>query len=157
MPLAVGDRAPEFTLKGHQSSDPVSLSDFRDKENVLLLFFPLAFSSVCTSELCSLRDHHTDYRKLDARILGISVDSPFTLAAWAQAEGFPFDLLSDFNREVSPRYDSLYDDLMGLRGVSKRSAFVIDKDGIVRYAEVCPSAGQLPDFEAIRNTLKTLA
>lgn len=156
MAIELGQTAPDFTLKGTHSDQPVSLSQFRDESNVVLLFFPLAFSPVCTDELCSMREDHSRYEELDAQVLGISVDSPFALKAWHEQEDFPFPLLSDFNREVAPRYDALYEDLLGLKGVAKRAAFVIDKKGKVRYAEVCPTPKDLPNFEAIRSALSSL-
>lgn len=156
MAIEVGQEAPDFTLPRNPGEDPIKLSDYRGKSNVVVLFFPLAWSSVCTKELCSMRDDYDRYQGLDAEILGISVDSPFALQAWSREQGFSFPLLSDFNREVSKRYDVLYDNLLGLDGVSKRAAFVVDRDGQVRYAEVCPSAGDLPDLAAIRSTVESL-
>ncbi|MCH9646903.1 MAG: redoxin domain-containing protein [Deltaproteobacteria bacterium] len=157
MSIEIGQDAPDFALKGILDTKAVELSHFRGKSNVVLFFFPLAFSSVCTDEFCSLRDDVSQYDGFDAKVLGISVDSPFALAAWAKEFDYPFDLLSDFNRQVSPQYDSLYEELMGFKGVSKRSAFVIDKAGKIRYAEVCPSPGDLPSFDKIRATLATLS
>lgn len=157
MSIEVGALAPDFSLRGSQSPDPVSLSSFRGEKNVVLLFFPLAWSSVCTTELCGVRDSYADYEGLDAVVLGISVDSPFALAAWAKDQGFTFPLLSDFNRETSASYGALYEDLLGLKGVAKRAAFVIDREGIVRYAEVLEKASELPSFDAIRKTLAELA
>ena len=157
MSIEVGQEAPDFALKGILDTRPVALSQFREQSNVVLFFFPLAFSSVCTDEFCSLRDDVSQYDGLDAKVLGISVDSPFALAAWAKEFDYPFDLLSDFNREVSPLYDSLYEELMGFKGVSKRSAFVIDKAGKIRYAEVCPTPRDLPNFDKIRATLARLS
>lgn len=156
MTIEVGQKAPDFSLPHVPGQDPVKLSSYRDEKNVVLLFFPLAWSSVCTQELCGMRDDYSRYTDLDAEILGVSIDSPFALQAWSKEQGFQFPLLSDFNRDVSRQYDVLYEDLMGLRGVSKRAAFVIDKNGEVRYAEVCPTPGDLPDLEAIRGTLKDL-
>ncbi len=152
MSLKVGDTAPSFTL---YSSDkqPVSLENYRGK-NVVLLFFPMAFTGVCTQELCSMRDSIADYEGLDAQILAISVDSPFTLDKFKNDQQLNFPLLSDFNKEVSAAYGALYEEFVfGLKGVSKRSAFVLDKDGVVRYAEVLDSAGNLPNFEAVKAAL----
>lgn len=153
MPIREGDPAPDFSLKSTAGDEPVELSRYRGRKNVVLLFFPLAWTSVCTSEMCSIRDSHDRYGELDAEVLGISVDSPFALAAWAKEEGFDFPLLSDFNREAARAYDVLYEDLMGLKGVAKRAAFVVDKEGVVRYAEVCPTPAQLPDFAKIEEAL----
>jgi glutaredoxin-dependent peroxiredoxin len=155
MSLSVGDVAPLFTL---YSSDkqPVSLQDYKD-HNVVLLFFPMAFTGVCTQELCSMRDNIADYEGLDAKILAVSVDSPFTLDKFKSDQHLNFPLLSDFNKEVSTAYGALYEEFVfGLKGVSRRSAFVIDKQGIVRYAEVLESAGNLPNFEAVKSTLAEL-
>lgn len=155
MSLKVGDKAPAFTLTSDELK-PVSLSDYSGK-NVVLLFFPMAFTSVCTTELCTMRDDIATYNGLDAEIVALSVDSPFTLGRFKQDQSLNFPLLSDFNKEVSRNYGSLYEEfVMGLRGVSKRSAFVIDKEGTVRYAEVLDNAGDVPNFEAIRETLQRL-
>ena len=153
--LKPGDKAPDFALRASDRS-LVKLSEQRGK-NVVLLFFPFAFTSVCTKELCHMRDSLADYESLDAKILAVSVDSYYTLAKWKEEQGFNFPMLSDFNKTVSKKYDSLYKEFgLGLKGVSKRSAFVIDKEGTVRYAEVLENAGELPDFEAIKQTLQAL-
>ena len=157
MSIRVGEPAPEFALRGTQSDDPVRLSSFKGEKNVVLLFFPLAWTSVCTKEMCSIRDSYSEYGKLNAQVLGISVDSPFALKAWAKEEGFPFPLLSDFNRETSSSYGALYENLMGLKGVSKRAAFVIDRAGILRHAQVLDKASDLPDFGAVRTVLAELS
>lgn len=156
MTIESGQSAPDFSLPHIPGQEPVRLSTYRGEKNVVLLFFPLAWSSVCTQELCTLRDDYDRYADLDAEVLGVSVDSPFALQAWTKEQGFQFPLLSDFNREVSRLYGVLYDDLLGLHGVSKRAAFVIDKQGVVRHAEVCPTAGDLPNLESIRQTLANL-
>jgi glutaredoxin-dependent peroxiredoxin len=153
--LQPGDKAPNFSLRASDKS-LVQLSEQRGK-NVVLLFFPFAFTGVCTKELCMMRDSIAEYGRLDAQILAVSVDSPYTLAKWKEEQGFNFPLLSDFNKTVSKKYDSLYKEFgLGLRGVSKRSAFVIDREGIVRYAEVLENAGEIPDFEAVKKTLEAL-
>lgn len=155
MSIKIGDIAPDFKLFS-SDKQPVSLSDFKGK-NVVLLFFPMAFTGVCTAELCSMRDDIATYQNLDAQILAISVDSPFTLDKFKTDQNLNFPLLSDFNKEVSTAYGSLYDTfVMEMKGVSRRSAFVIDAEGIIRYAEVLESAGNLPDFEAVRETLNSL-
>ena len=154
MTVAVGDRAPDFTLK-NADLEEVSLSSMRGK-NVVVLFFPLAFTSVCTEELCGVSASIDDYKGLDAEILGISVDSPFSLQAWAEKEGITIQLLSDFNKEVSDAYGSQYEDLLGFRGVAKRSAFVVDKEGVVRFASVSEDAKVVPDFAAIKGCLESL-
>jgi len=150
--LKVGDQAPDFTLKNTEQED-ISLSELNKEAQVVVLFFPLAFTSVCTTELCKIRDDYSSYNALDAKVVGVSVDSPFTLAKFKEQESYNFDLLSDFNKEVSTSYGALYEELMGLKGVSKRSAFVVGKDGKVKYAEVLPSPGDLPNFEAIKTAL----
>ncbi len=154
MTVAVGDRAPDFTLK-NADLEEVSLSSMRGK-NVVVLFFPLAFTSVCTEEFCGVSTGIDDYKGLDAEVLGISVDSPFSLQAWAEKESITIPLLSDFNKEVSDAYGSQYEDLLGFRGVAKRSAFVVDKEGVVRFASVSDDAKVIPDFEAIKGCLESL-
>ena len=156
MAVRVGEPAPDFELRGSQGNEPVRLSSFRGEKNVVLLFFPLAWTSVCTKEMCSIRDGYAEYTKLNAQVLGISVDSAFALKAWAKEEGFTFPLLSDFNKDVSASYGALYDDLMGLKGVSKRAAFVIDRAGVVRHAEVLAKASDLPDFDAVKRVLSDI-
>lgn len=156
MNIEIGSKAPDFTLFD-SDKNKVSLSDFTG-QNVLLLFFPAAFTGVCTTELCSVRDNMAQYASLNAKVLGISVDSIFTLAKFKEEQGYNFPLLSDFNKEVSTAYGSIYDTFVfDMKGVSRRSAFVIDKSGNVRYAEVLESAGDLPNFEAIQTTLSGLA
>jgi alkyl hydroperoxide reductase subunit AhpC len=155
MPLKIGDTAPAFTLRNTEK-ELVSLKDFKGK-NVVLLFFPMAFTGVCTKELCDMRDSIGDYEKLDAQIIAISVDSVFTLSKWKEEQGFNFPLLSDFNKTISKKYDALYKEFVfEMKGVSKRSAFVIDGKGIIRYAEVLENAGELPNFEAVRSALASL-
>lgn len=157
MSIEIGQKAPEIVLPHVPGEEPVKLSDYAGERNVVLLFFPLAWSSVCTKEMCTMRDDYSELEEIGAEVLGISVDSPFALQAWTKEEGFSFPLLSDFNRDVSRRYGVLYEEFHGFNGVSKRAAFVVDKDGVVRYAEVCPSAGDMPDLAAIRRTLEELA
>lgn len=156
MSIQKGQLAPDFTLKDSERND-VSLSAQKGR-NVLLLFFPQAFTGVCTTELCNIRDNIASYNNANANVFGISVDSPFTLAKFKEEQKLNFPLLSDFNKEVSASYGAFYDVFIGwMKGVSKRSAFVIDKDGVVQYAEVLESAGDLPNFEAINQTLASLA
>lgn len=155
MSIEVGQIAPDFTL--HDSDKKkVTLSEQREN-NVLLLFFPQAFTGVCTKELCSVRDNIAVYNNTNAKVFGISVDSVFTLAKFKDEQQFNFLLLSDFNKEVSKAYNCLYKEwILNMKGVSKRSAFIIDKSGIIRYAEVLESAGDVPDFEKINAVLKSL-
>jgi peroxiredoxin len=153
--IQTGQAAPDFSLYNSDKKQ-VALSDYKEK-NVLLLFFPLAFTGVCTTELCSVRDNIAAYNDVNATVLGISVDSLFTLDKFKKEQGLNFDLLSDFNKETSTAYGSIYEDfVLGMKGVSKRSAFVIDKEGIVQYAEVLDDAGKIPDFEQIMKVLEQL-
>lgn len=154
-PPAVGSQAPDFTLFD-SDKNPVRLTDQRGAP-VVLLFFPLAFSGGCTKELCAVRDDLAAYRDLNARVLGISVDTPLTLARFKQDQGLNFPLLSDFNKEVSAAYGAQYEEfILGLKGVAKRSAFVVDAGGVVRYVEVLEEPGDMPDFEAVKSTLEEL-
>ena len=155
MTLAPGQKAPEFSLRDTEKKE-VSLKDQRGK-NILLLFFPLAFTGVCTKELCSIRDNIAAYNDANAVVFGISVDSPQTLTKFKEEQGLNFSLLSDFNKEASTAYGAIYDSFIGwMKGVSKRSAFVVDKEGVIRYAEVLENAGDLPNFSAIQGILKDL-
>lgn len=155
MALKAGDKAPLFTLHADDTKE-VSLSDYAGR-NLVVLFFPLAFTGTCTAELCSMRDSLADFNKMDTDIVAISVDSPFTLAKFKESEKLNFPLLSDFNKEVSRQYGSLYDTFVfGMEGVSKRSAFVVDAEGIIRYAEVLETATDLPNFAVVKETLSGL-
>lgn len=155
MAIAIGQTAPDFTLIDSEKNK-VTLSEQRGK-NVLLLFFPLAFTGVCTKELCAVRDDIARYNNASATVFGISVDSFATLKKFKEDQGYNFPLLSDFNKEVSTLYGSIYDEFIGwMKGVSKRSAFIVDKEGVIQYAEVLESAGDLPNFEAINTVLGQL-
>ena len=155
MQLKVGDKAPNFSLRNTEKKE-VSLADYSGK-NVVVLFFPLAFTGVCTEELCSVRDDMSSYENLDAEILAISVDSLFTLDRFKAEQEYNFELLSDFNKEVSRAYGSMYDDfVLEMKGVSKRSAFVINGEGTICYAEVLESAGDVPNFNQVKKTLESL-
>lgn len=156
MGAKVGDKAPGFTLP-NAKREQVSLESFKGKSNVVLLFFPMAFTGVCTAEMCEVSAGINAYRQLNAAVLGISVDSPFSLGAWAEKEKITIPLLSDFNKQVSAAYGAQYSEFIGLHGVAKRSAFVIDKAGIVRYASVSDDAKVLPDFAAIKACLESLS
>jgi len=155
MKINVGHTAPDFTLYDSEKNK-VTLSKLKG-QNVLLLFFPLAFTGTCTKELCTVRDNISLYNDATAKVLGISVDSLHTLAKYKSEQKLNFTLLSDFNKDVSAAYGSLYE-IFGynMKGVSKRSAFVIDKAGIIQYAEVLENASELPNFEAINKTLSVL-
>ncbi len=155
MSLKVGDKAPPFKLYSSEKEE-IALDNFAGK-NLVLLFFPAAFTGVCTKELCSMRDDLSIYEELNAEIVAISVDSPFTLDKFKTELDLNFPLLSDFNKEVSEAYDTIHEEFaFGMKGVSKRSAFVIGKDGTVQYVEVLDVPTELPDFDAIKNTLSTL-
>lgn len=155
MTIEKGQIAPDFTLHNEERKE-ITLSAQKGS-NVLLLFFPQAFTGVCTKELCNVRDNIAAFNSANAKVYGISVDSPFTLAKFKEEQHLNFDLLSDFNKEVSAAYGSIYESFIGwMKGVSKRSAFVIDKEGVVQYAEVLENAGEVPNFEAINATLANL-
>jgi peroxiredoxin len=156
MPITTGQPAPDFILYD-DNKQKVILSEQRGK-NIVLLFFPLAFTSTCTAELCHIRDSISYYNQTDATVFGISVDSPQTLHKFREEQQLNFSLLSDFNREASRAYEVLYESFgpMEMHGVSKRAAFVIDREGLVRYAEICASPGDQPDYQAIEKTLADL-
>jgi peroxiredoxin len=153
MSIQTGQSAPQFTLFSSELKE-VSVSDFKGKK-VVIHFFPMAFTGVCTAQLCTMRDSFGYYDGLNAQILGISVDSPFTLAKFKEENNYQFPLLSDFNKEVSAAYGAIYEEFaFKLKGVSKRAAFVLDEEQNVIYAEVLESAGDLPDFNAIAEAVK---
>ncbi|HEX7905224.1 MAG TPA: peroxiredoxin [Chitinophagaceae bacterium] len=155
MKIEIGQQAPDFTLYNSEKKQ-VTLSDLKGN-NVLLLFFPLAFTSVCTEELCNIRDNISFYNDAGATVLGISVDSLYSLAKYREEQHLHFQLLSDFNKEVSSLYGSLYEQFgYNMKGVSKRSAFIIDKEGIIRYAEVLDKASEIPNFAEINSVLSKL-
>ena len=155
MNIEIGNPEPDFTLYD-SAKNKISLSDMKG-QNVLLLFFPLTFTSTCTAELCSIRDNISFYNNVNAKVFGISVDSLHTLAKYKSDQNLNFTLLSDFNKDVSSLYGSLYE-MFGynMKGVSKRSAFIIDKDGMIRYAEVLENASEQPNFKNIALTLESL-
>ena len=155
MKIEIGQTAPAFKLFDSEKKE-VSLVDFKGK-NVLLLFFPLAFTSTCTAELCATRDDIATYNNSNAQVLAISNDSLFVLAKFKEDQKLNFPLLSDFNKTVSESYGSLYEEfIFGMKGVAKRSAFVIDADGIVRYSEILEKASDVPNFEEIKKVLQNL-
>ena len=156
MKIEIGQTAPGFTLYD-TDKNKVSLSDFKGK-NILLLFYPQAFTGVCTKELCAVRDDIGRYSNVNAQVLGISVDSVFTLKKYKEEQQYNFPLLSDFNKEVSALYDCLYTEwILEMKGVSKRASFIIDKTGKICYAQVLESANDMPDFAAINKELDNLS
>ena len=156
MAVTVGQAAPNFTLF-NTDKQPVSLEQYKGK-NVLILFFPLAFTGVCTTELCNIRDNIAVYNNANAEVLGISVDSLFTLGKFKEEQNLNFQLLSDFNKDTAAAYGALYENfVLDMRGVAKRSAFIVDKDGNIAYAEVLESAGDLPNCAAIQAKRAELA
>lgn len=163
MSINVGDQAPDFTLVTKTAEGPklVTLKDEIGSANIVLLFVPMAFTGVCTKEFCDISAGISEYQALDAKVFGISGDNPFAQAAWAEKEGITIPLLSDYEHAVAKSYGVAYDSFLPeanliMGGVAKRSAFVIDKQGVVRYAEVQNHPKDLPDFEAVKAALKAL-
>jgi glutaredoxin-dependent peroxiredoxin len=158
MAIPVGSKAPDFSLKSKQASGlvDVKLSNNFGKKNTVLLFFPLAFTSVCTQEMCDITAGLNTYTGVNADVIGVSVDSPFAQEAWAQKEKIGITLASDLNKKTADAYGTLLPDLLGLGAVSARAAFVIDKSGVVQYSEQTPSPKELPNFNAIKETLSKL-
>lgn len=158
MPIPVGTKAPDFTLKSKQASGlaDVKLSANFGKKNTVLLFFPAAFTSVCTQEMCDITAGLNGYSGLNAEVIGISVDTPFAQEAWAQKERINITLASDLNKEVTKKYDVLFPMLAGIGDTAARAAFVIDKQGTVRYSEKTPTPKDLPNFEKVKEVLGTL-
>lgn len=153
----VGQPAPDFTLYDHDRQQR-ALSEFKGK-NVVLAFFPGAFTGVCTTEMCTLRDQASQFNSLNAQVLGISVDPPFSQKAWVDQNNLNFPILSDYNRQVVNQYDVALSDLAGMEGyvAANRAVFVVDKDGVVRYKWVAPSPVNEPDYAEIRQSLSQLA
>ena len=158
MALSVGTKAPDFSLKSKQASGlvDVKLSSNAGQKNTVLLFFPLAFTSVCTKEMCDITAGLDAYSSLNADVIGISVDSPFSQEAWSQKEKIGITLASDLNKEASKAYGTLLPDLLGLGSVSARAAFVVDKRGVIQYSEQTPTVKDLPNFDAIKEALTRL-
>jgi alkyl hydroperoxide reductase subunit AhpC len=155
MSIQIGSIAPDFTLFNSEKQE-VTLSQYLGK-SVVLLFYPQAFTGVCTTELCDIRDNLNVYSTLNAEILAISVDSVFTLENWKQQQSFNFQMLSDFNKTVSIAYETIYETFaFGMKGVSKRSAFVVDSKGILQYIEILDNAGEIPNLDKIKEVLATL-
>jgi peroxiredoxin len=158
MAIPVGSKAPDFTLKSKQASGlvDVKLSNNYGKKNTVLLFFPLAFTSVCTAELCDMSSGFGTYASLGADVIAVSVDSPFAQEAWAQKEKIKITLASDLNKEVAKKYQVVFPMLAGVGDTSARAAFVIDKTGVVQYSEQTPTPKDLPNFEAVKAVLAKL-
>ena len=158
MPLPVGSKAPDFSLKSKQASGlvDVKLSNNFGKKNTVLLFFPAAFTSVCTKEMCDITAGLNAYSGMNAEVIGISVDTPFSQEAWAQKEKISITLASDLNKEVTRKYDVLFPNLVGIGDTSARAAFVIDRNGVIQYSEQTPSPKELPNFDRIKQTLTGL-
>jgi len=158
MPLSVGTKAPDFTLKSKQGENlvDVKLSDRYAKKNVVLLFFPLAFTGVCTQEMCDVSQGLNTYQELGTDVIGVSIDSPFAQEAWAKKENIGVTLVSDLNKEVIKAYDVVFPKLAGIGDSAARAAFVIDRSGTIRYAEQTPSPKEIPNFGAIKAALREL-
>jgi peroxiredoxin len=158
MPIAVGSKAPDFILKSKQASGlvDVKLSDNFGKKNTVLLFFPAAFTSVCTQELCDITSGLSAYSGLNADVIGVSVDTPFSQEAWAQKEKIGITLASDLNKTTVKAYGVIFPMLAGIGDTAARAAFVIDKNGVVQYSEQTPTPKDLPNFEAVKGALAKL-
>src|SRR2546421_154445 len=158
MAIPVGTKAPDFTLKSKQASGlvDVTLSKNFGKKNTVLLFFPLAFTGTCTKEMCDITSGLNAYSNLNAEVMAVSVDSPFSQEAWAQKEKIGITLASDLNKKVSEAYGTLLPDLLGMGSVSARAAFVIDRNGAVQYSEQTPTPKELPNFDAVKAALTKL-
>ena len=158
MALSTGTKAPDFTLKSKAADGlkDVTLSANFGTKNTVLLFFPLAFTGVCTQEMCDVSAGLSAYSDLNAEIIAVSVDSPFAQEAWAKKENIGITLASDLNKTTAKNYGTLLDDLIGLGSVSARAAFVIDKAGVIQYSEQTPTPKDLPNFDAIKAALAKL-
>lgn len=156
MAIEIGQKAPDFSawVCDGEKFQPFKLSEQLGKENLVLAFFPFAFSSVCTNEVCKFRDDYAIFGKLNAQVFAISIDSPFTLNAFIKAQNLNFKLLSDFNKSVSRAYGALHEDLAGFMGVSKRSIFVLEKTGKVLYRWISDDPKVMPDFAEVQKSLK---
>ena len=158
MAIPVGSKAPDFTLKSKQASGlvDVRLSNNLGRKNTVLLFFPAAFTSVCTQEMCDITSGLNAYAGLNADVIGISVDTPFAQEAWAQREKIGITLASDLNKEVIKKYNVVFPMLAGVGDTAARAAFVIDRNGIIQYSEQTPTPKELPNFAKVNETLARL-
>jgi glutaredoxin-dependent peroxiredoxin len=150
--VEVGSKAPDFTLP-NQERQPITLSEQWQKGPVVLAFFPGAFSGTCTTEMCTLRDSSSELNNVGATVVGVSTDTFFTLKAWADAQKFTFPLLSDYNKDVIAKYGVVNPDMIGLKNISKRAVFVIDRNGVVRYREVLDDARNEPDYAKVKQAV----
>ena len=155
MSVDVGAKAPDFALP-NQDRESVRLSDRLKNGPVVLAFFPAAFSSVCQQEMCTFRDSMADLNKTNAQVLGVSTDTFFALKAWGDAQKLNFPLLSDYNKDVIRQYGVVNPDMIGLKDISKRAVFVIDRDGVVRHREVLDDARNEPNYEKVTQALGSL-
>ena len=153
--ITVGDKGPDFELPS-TVGERIKLSEQLNKGPVVLVFYPLDWSPVCTKELCTLQDGFTEFEELGVKVLAISVDSIFSHHAWAEEMDITFPLLSDFNREVIRLYSVIHEEILGLKGIAKRSVFILDREGTVRYRWVSEDPAQLPNMEEVRENLKKL-
>jgi len=158
MAIKVGSKAPDFTLKSKNATGlvDVKLSDNFGSKNTVLLFFPAAFTGVCTKEMCDVTAGLSQYTSLNAAVIGVSIDTPFAQEAWAKQEKIGFTLASDLNKKVIKDYDVVFPNLAGIGDTAARAAFVIDKEGVIRYAEQTPTPKEVPNFTAIQSTLSGL-
>jgi len=158
MALKTGTKAPDFTLKSKTAAGlaDVKLSANFGKKNTVLLFFPLAFTGVCTTEMCEITSAISQYESLNASVIAVSVDSPFAQEAWAQKEKISITLASDLNKDVTKSYDVLFPMLAGVGDTSARAAFVIDKNGVIQYSEQTATPKDLPNFNAVKEALGKL-
>jgi glutaredoxin-dependent peroxiredoxin len=163
MALSIGTKAPDFTLSSKTADGPkqIKLSDQFGKGNTVLLFFPMAFTGTCTTEMCGVSEDLTAYSGLNATVYGISGDNPFAQEAWAQKEKITVPLLSDYEHHVARDYDVAYDSFLPqiglpMGGVPKRAVFIIDRDGVIQYSESNDDARELPDFEKVKAKLTEL-
>ena len=158
MPIAVGTKAPDFTLKSKDANGlrDVTLSANFGKKNTVVIFFPLAFTSVCTQELCEITQGLNSYADIGADVIGISVDSPFAQEAWAQKEKISVTLVSDLDKKTVEAYGTAFPGLAGIGTASARAAFIVDKNGVIQYAEQTPTPKDLPNFDAIKAKLAEL-
>ncbi|MGH7970267.1 MAG: redoxin domain-containing protein [Limisphaerales bacterium] len=158
MAIPIGSKAPDFTLKSKQASGlvDIKLSDNFGKKNTVLLFFPAAFTSVCTKEMCDITAGLNGYAGLNADVIGISIDTPFAQEAWSQKEKISINLASDLNKEVIKKYDVVFPMLVGIGDTAARAAFVVDKNGVIQYSEQTPTPKDLPNFDKVKETLGRL-